>query len=734
MNPKHIDEVPKDRRAIAPYNFVELPDRVVEAELPLPEGDRYYSECQTGIDRKTGKIECTLTTESPLYTRCGWSLEEFAEHGEQAFKDLPDDLKQKRANFFINPATQKPIIPGSSIRGMLRTLVEIVSFSKINKVTDQKLIYRAVGDTSSLGQKYRTPLLKKENDGSHIFIMKAGYIFNQGNNWKIQPAKSVVFGVSFARIEQKEIPYTNNLKNWHGCRNAYRIAVEFESVQTYTHNKGNIKLRYAKAHPLTIESQNEDNFNGVLVSTGSAPRKHMEFIFGEPTQNSNDAIPIPDNPENLIQKYREQVTEGQTKILGKDGALRQMQPVFYIMENEKLVFFGHAMMFRLPYEHSPLDFVPPQLRDASRTDIAEAIFGYVDGKKPREKARASRIFITDGVLKPNQDKKIKECQQRDAKSILLSNPKPTTFQHYLVQPDVTQRNLKHYASQPPTKTEQGETPGETVIRGHKLYWHKPAKIEVPSGASDTQTSLIRPIDSGIEFTFTIHFENLSKVELGALLWVLSLSSQKSQLLGTGKQDEKYCFSLGMGKPLGMGAVKIDYELYLSDRTSRYSNLFDGTKGTKWRTGEEDQSQTDTKEQECVKAFEKYVLDGISERDYPKERNREQLQHLKQLPRIEMLLAMLRCDKDKDKNPDEEQTRYMELKEFKQRKVLPTPLDVMNILDHRIFASVESQLTTKISNKSTLPKPKPKNTSERGRDEGGGNINLAFQRPPNKPKR
>jgi hypothetical protein len=65
MNPKHIDKVPADRRAIAPYNFVELPEKVVDAES-LPDGDRYHS------DRHTGKIECTLTTESPLYTRCGW--------------------------------------------------------------------------------------------------------------------------------------------------------------------------------------------------------------------------------------------------------------------------------------------------------------------------------------------------------------------------------------------------------------------------------------------------------------------------------------------------------------------------------------------------------------------------------------------------------------------------------------------------------------------------------------
>jgi hypothetical protein len=58
MLPKHLKEVPEDRKAIAPYNFVELPNKVVESE-PLPSHDSY------DLNRHTGRINCTLTTESP---------------------------------------------------------------------------------------------------------------------------------------------------------------------------------------------------------------------------------------------------------------------------------------------------------------------------------------------------------------------------------------------------------------------------------------------------------------------------------------------------------------------------------------------------------------------------------------------------------------------------------------------------------------------------------------------
>ena len=83
---------------------------------------------------------------------------------------------------------------------------------------------------------------------------------------------------------------------------------------------------------------------------------------------------------------------------------------------------------------------------------------------------------------------------------ILASPKPTTFQHYLVQPDetgATKRDLKHYASKPVE---------ETVIRGHKLYWHKGSSppIEHPnlSEASDTQLTQIKPIKPEVTFDFT----------------------------------------------------------------------------------------------------------------------------------------------------------------------------------------------------------------------------------------
>jgi hypothetical protein len=221
----------------------------------------------------------------------------------------------------------------------------------------------------------------------------------------------------------------------------------------------------------------------------------------------------------------------------------------------------------------------------------------------------------------------------------------------------------------------------------------------------------------VTFKFEIHFENLSDVELGALLWILSLSSDKSQQLETGKTDEKYCFSLGMGKPLGMGAVKINYNFHLSDRTARYSQLFDSNG---WSQDEKEQDEVTQAEINCISEFEKYVLDRISENDYPDNQNRQQLEHLRQIPRIEMLLAMLQCDPLKE-------AAYMELETFKDRKVLPTPLDIRKIEDKRRFP------TNSTPSSKTASKPKPQKKSDHPKQEPENKVNLATQRAARPPK-
>ncbi|MCG5057083.1 MAG: TIGR03986 family CRISPR-associated RAMP protein [Limnoraphis sp. WC205] len=779
MSPKHIDNItdPK-RRAIAPYNFVELPEKVVEAQ-PLPEQNCYhdYSEHLINgetvkIKRHTGKIECTLTTESPLYTRCGLTPDNFSKYSEPPIHKTKEERerwekeekakwekerKEVLAPFFSYPNHKLPVILGSSIRGMLRTLVEIVSFSKIERVTDKKQFYRSLGDPA-LREIYQANFVENLTDvevppnskaDGYRSKVHAGFLRKRGNSYVIEECG---YGRIDRNVINKVISNQPNIPTkplYQGSSPSktpswtyqhQKIYVDIEPLEQdhffiqQTNRNGkqrhpDLYLRFRKVHSASC-NPGAGLQKGTLVITGDMQHKHLEFVFLDERLNE---YPV---DEEIIRRFQDddQITKWQEKAYPKDkpsrgsreqdGYLRDGEPVFFLLNNDNTVrFFGRSQMFRLPYNNSPLDFVPLRLRFPNFQvlvmyfkmlfsnhqsveyatlialfpcflDIADAIFGFIgDQKLNNLKAYASRVFITDGILKQNQKEKVQASLGKEPEPILLSSPKPTTFQHYLVQRKETQahqKKLKHYASQPPTDTQEGET----VIRGHKLYWHKKyKKQEIPENA-DSQTSLVKPIDPGIQFKFDIHFENLSNVELGTLLWVLSLSSDKSQQLETGKTDEKYCFSLGMGKPLGMGAVKIYYDLHLSARTARYSQLFNGNE---WSQDEKDQDEVNQAEINCISEFEKYVLDRISENDYPTQHNREHLEHLKQIPRIEMLLAMLRCDK----TPSVDQTRYMEIEcnpsqknciskpkkdgkvnEYADRPVLPYPLDIIGLPDNR----------------------------------------------------
>jgi len=646
--------------ARAPYNFVPLPEKVIVVEDKIPDQDRYSDF--------TGYIQCNITTESPLYTRCELTPEDFGTNGEKSFNELSEEKKNNYAQFFGTRCGGMPIIPGSSLRGMIRALVEIISFSKIQWVSSNKLVYRMVGDTTSLGTLYRDRMKPK-----NIF---AGYMHNQRNKWQIIPAK-LINGRPFGRVDDGQVR-TLRLVQWKDCRNAFEIFGVFDTNDD-------------ERSPLATSISNEPRKNYeqmVLVKTGQIPGKKKHFLFGMP----NTAAPI-EVSEQMIDIYRDQVTQGQISLLGnKEGVLHEMQPVFYLREGDTLTFFGHTMMFRLPYDKTPFDFIPEFLHDnRTGSDITERIFGFIRDKgKDSDRARSGRVFFTDAKIISDSDDIWLSSDLITPQ--ILGSPKPTTFQHYLVQdkgrdhdPD-DKAQLAHYGT---------PTPKKTVIRGHKLYWHK-GSVSIESFREDDQDKIrrassqytrIRPVKAGVSFSFRIYFENLREWELGALLWALKLP---------GKDGVTCRHKLGMGKPLGMGSVHLVPELHLADRPSRYKRLFDGDH---WYEGD----PLDANSENFLNAFEKLILQQMDQSE------RNKAENLSAIPRIQMLLKMLEWP-----GPDPKLTRYMQItpeNEYKERPVLPNPFGI----NAPATQSRSSQKPTKYDS-STPPNPDHDSQMEKSRSQ------------------
>lgn len=455
------------------------------------------------------------------------------------------------------------------------------------------------------------------------------------------------------------------------------LDVRFDEV-----NKQN--NRYV-AHEISTNNP-EHQYQGYLVTSGNmiegnpqatSPRQY-HCLIGEKTEQYIEI------DREAIEDYCAALTEFQRKYPFDEqlGILTDGNPVFYceVKEGEKVTLFGHSPNFRVPFTPpnknsraaAVTDFIPPKLKtsDNPAIDMSEAIFGWVKDKKSDNQARAGRVFITDAVVDSQvSDDKIWSQENREDRITpkILATPKPTTFQHYLVQtdPEGKRENLKHYGSKPIQ---------DTVIRGHKLYWHqkdvscdsvKETKKQEEIEEKATQYTKICPIRSAVSFHFRIYFENLTDEELGALLWVLDLAKEKDNRIYV-KDEREYRFSLGMGKPFGMGAVKLtDQQLWLSQRKQgRYQKLFD-VDGNNWETG--NYSETEVEAEILVDSFKRYILERIGENPDGK---------LEDVHRIKMLLEMLSFP-----GKSRGSVRYMEIEhphndnEYTDRRVLPNPFQV-----------------------------------------------------------
>jgi len=355
------------------------------------------------------------------------------------------------------------------------------------------------------------------------------------------------------------------------------------------------------------------------ISVNKATKNAFRVLLGEIISNfhKQNVNPIP-IPEEDVKNYNNDITRAEkVPNLIKLSAKCEV-PCFYVKWGKDRISFGHTGMFRLAYDKTIKEHIPEQLQDKNKIDIAESIFG-------NKESFAGRVFFEDIFIKEGQN----NVSMGEKTPKILSSPKPTTFQHYLVQTRDNIRQLNHYNT-------------DSSIRGYKLYWHKSGKTWEEKNLAEidkhkTQYTRINPVREGIKFAGKIRFENFSDVELGSLLFALDL-------------PQGCCHKLGMGKPLGLGSVKITPKLFLSDRKKRYESLF----------GEWDINGAGDINK-FKKDFEKYIL----------EKTGESKANLWELDRFKDLKAMLNFNIGVTLE-NQGETDYMQLNEFRNRPILPRP--------------------------------------------------------------
>ena len=573
---KKLSPPPKDL-ATAPYNFVSLPKKVLPAQFEDVDGFKEHIGAAGNI---SGEILLDIEALTPLFIGGG-----------------QDDTK-------TFAPVGSPIIPGSSLRGMVKNILKIVTCGAFRGQTDSQkngddfndehiyfrclmknnkaelkgynwsvalhayYVKRMSRDVDKDGKKItvknaRPGFLIRKADGKY-FIAPSIYTSDRAEDFitiKDFQTKYGEVGFRDSRIQMAgAIAYIVTGNQWANKPERLLDAAAYEKF------KANLKILREKLDDKKIDKKAYDD---EARKHGKQIIRFTSLLYIEPNREEWFEV-----PEEVLRSYRRDRNRGGVDLFKgeflvredkRKGALKRDElerrtgqdypdvdtiiPCHFLTKeiaDDKSVVtaFGHGQCFRIPYKKSIGDVAKISGSDA--IDFADAVFG-------KEKFWASRVYFEDAAPVG----KISELPTATAHPLM--QPNPTSYQLYLKQND--DRELKHWDSD------------GAQVRGYKLYWHKrdvdwkanadELKLDRGKSSEKRLTQDITPLDKGNKFTAKIRFKNLSAEELGALMMVFDLNGATNA-----------AYKIGKGKPFGLGSIRIKPTLFV-ESDDAYTELFDG---------------------------------------------------------------------------------------------------------------------------------------------------------------
>ena len=221
-----------------------------------------------------------------------------------------------------------------------------------------------------------------------------------------------------------------------------------------------------------------------------------------------------------------------------------MLPVFYSIVDGN-IYLSPAMITKEVFANTISDILrdnhkkhEPCSGDDGCFCPACRLFGMV-GKGKSKKAIASRLRFTDTDVFENYQFDIPRVPE------ILGTPHYSATEFYLSKPGNVDSWNYDYCS-----TGKEDKLYKVKLNGRKVYWKGKDKLELASTTNDIRKGdnlkmrqAIRALKSG-KAAFRIYFENITKEELGNLIFCINLSDGAVN-------------RIGKGKPFGMGAVKTE---------------------------------------------------------------------------------------------------------------------------------------------------------------------------------
>ncbi|GAB4407728.1 MAG: hypothetical protein OHK0039_10310 [Bacteroidia bacterium] len=498
----------------APYNFVPFNKEVV-----TPHWIDQISHDIPFKDGLSGKIEVKLTAVSPIFVRDGI--------GQKAAKDNYLDGVQQKAHTFSQAPDGRYFIPGTSLKGMIRSVLEIMSFGRMEgKVNDHRYAVRDFRNNdlynpSQISRAVKCGWLQKINGVYHlercgiprrISHKELSLHFKTDISGFFQNRRNL--GNKSARMKYEHYP---------------QIPGQYQ-FETWDDEYGRPMCKISPDGSLT----------GRIVFTGQPAErqeergvgKHLEFVFPD---RGMPCLPISDDTviDNFFFAYYDHEPSKQSpdwKYWKPKLDKGEKIPVFFREEGLNVKDMGLSMLYKIAYDNSVLDSIR-HFQKNTQPDFSEAIFGHViDGK---EQLRG-RVHISHAFSQ--------KATPAKAVTEVLSGPKASYYPAYIRQKvDGFSKVSGNY------QTFMNAKPEIAGWKRYPVHAHDVKKNPPPAQTDSKKiTTTFIPLEKGAEFTFTLRYHNLREIELGALLSALTFHGA----------DGVY-HTLGMAKPLGYGKLKVE---------------------------------------------------------------------------------------------------------------------------------------------------------------------------------
>ncbi|MCD8340865.1 MAG: TIGR03986 family CRISPR-associated RAMP protein [Clostridiales bacterium] len=506
----------KINKVHAPYNFVPFSNSIL---FPYKNAEALPSHGEWDATRKTGEIKIRMQAETPV----------FVSNGD---KDNP--------RFFRTPGG-KLALPGSTIRGMVRENMQILSFGLVQKgedVEDYQIFFRNVASASNsaggpLKDYYQTLLGTGTQNGNEKSYttpknIQAGYLRKEGERYRI------IKTGDYLRIKRKD-----------EVARQFPEDTEAKTVEVFYQAKGKTVTALQRAQGDCPEGMKQ----GMLLFTGpTVGQKNANpiYLFPAPAPEAESILLREDDVISYSEDWerRKNVLKPANfwNLPGEDGKEAQ-KPVFYLEDGEH-VYWGMTLFLRIGHRYPLSHGLPDKQKEEAaeqdgRLDYPHAILGYAN----KESAYRSRVSFGDLNV-------IGEPREGEPVPMILGEPKPSFYPGYAYGKNNDNKKSFHYSDE------------DFQLRGYKLYWLKEKVDKCPEIAAGKEqvTTTLRPLPEETAFQGVIRFKNLTEAELGLLLWSLRL-------------DDNCYQSVGMGKPFGYGRMKLTIE-----RLTEYDpdNLYGGS--------------------------------------------------------------------------------------------------------------------------------------------------------------